>query len=49
MKKFTGYKWWEHKNPTYRESSFRKGIQETIELKGQYDYFIKRENGRNTN
>lgn len=39
--KFTGYKWWEHKNPSYRESCFRKAIQETRELNAQYTYLIK--------
>jgi len=41
MKNFTGNKWWEHKNPDYKEACKRKAIREMIELKGQYDYFIK--------
>ena len=41
IKNFTGYRWWEQKNKPYRESCFRKSIQETIELKKNYDYFIK--------
>lgn len=44
MKFFTGYRWWEQKNKAYREACFRKSIQETIELKGKYDYFIKQTN-----
>mgnify|MGYP001084878718 CR=1 FL=1 len=43
-KAFTGYRWWEQKNPAYREACFRKSIKETIELKGKYDYFIKQTN-----
>jgi len=38
---FTGYKWWEHKNPAYREACFRKAVQETTELNRQYVYLIK--------
>jgi hypothetical protein len=41
MKNFTGYKWWEQKNPAYKEACRRQAIKETIKLKGQYDYFIK--------
>jgi hypothetical protein len=37
----TGYRWWEQKNPSYREACRRQATNETIELKGQYDYFIK--------
>ena len=41
MKDFTGHRWWEQKNPAYRKACFNKAITETVELKGQYDYFIK--------
>ena len=37
-------KWWKQKNPAYRESCFRKAVKYTVELKGQYDYFIKTTN-----
>ena len=40
MKHFTGYRWWEHKNPSYKESCRRQAIRELIELKGKYDYFM---------
>jgi hypothetical protein len=40
MKGFTGFRWWEQKNPSYRESCRKQAIRETIELKGNYDYFI---------
>ena len=42
MNNFTGNKWWEHKNPSYRESCKRQAIRELIVLKSNYDYFIKR-------
>lgn len=29
MKSFTGYRWWEHKNPAYRKSCFRQAARET--------------------
>ncbi len=38
---FTGHKWWEHKNTSYREACFRKAIQETRELNSQYVYLMK--------
>lgn len=41
MKNFTGYKWWEHKNPAFKQACFNKALKETVELKKQYDYFIK--------
>ncbi len=41
MKGFTGDKYWEHKNPAYRESCFRKHCNELVILKGKYDFFIK--------
>jgi hypothetical protein len=44
MKNFTGNRWWEHKNPAYRKACERKAVQELIELKGQYDYFIRKTN-----
>jgi hypothetical protein len=44
IKNFTGYRWWEQKNKLYREDCFKKSLEETIELKGNYDYFIKKTN-----
>tara|TARA_R110000737_G_scaffold201389_1_gene220776 strand:+ start:404 stop:544 length:141 start_codon:yes stop_codon:yes gene_type:complete len=41
MKNFTGYKYWEQNNPAYREACRIQAYKELIELKGQYDYFIK--------
>ena len=41
MKNFTGNRWWEHKNPSYREACKRQATRELIELKGKYDYFVK--------
>ena len=41
MNGFTGFRWWDQKNKAYRESCRKKAIQETIELKINYDYFIK--------
>ena len=41
MNNFSGKRWWEQKNPAYRESCFRKSLKESVELKGKYDYFIK--------
>ena len=41
MKNFTGYRYWEQKNPAYREACKRQASKELIELKGEYDYFIK--------
>ena len=38
---FNSKKWWQQKNPSYREACFRKAVKDTVELKGQYDYFIK--------
>lgn len=29
MKSFTGYRWWEQKNPAYRKSCFRQAARET--------------------
>jgi len=46
MKNFTGYRWWEQKNPAYREACRRKASRELIELKIGYDYFIKQTNNR---
>ena len=40
----TGHRWWEQKNPAYRKSCFRKAVEETTELKGQFDFFIKQTN-----
>lgn len=40
-KKFTGYRWWEQKNPAYRKACFRQASRELIELNKQYTYFIK--------
>ncbi len=42
VKRFTGEKYWEHKNQAYKEACFNKFNDELVELKGQYDYFIKR-------
>jgi hypothetical protein len=42
MKGFTGFKWWEQENPAYRKACRRQASKELIELKGQYDYFIKK-------
>jgi hypothetical protein len=42
MKNFTGYKWWEQKNPSYREACKRQAVRETIELKEQYDVICSR-------
>ena len=44
MKNFTCYRWWEQKNPAYREASKRQASVELIEMKIEYDYFIKRTN-----
>ena len=44
MNSLTGHRWWEQKNPAYRESCKRQASKDTIELKGQYDYFIKQTN-----
>lgn len=44
MKSFTGYKWWEQKNPAYREACKQKASEELIELNGKYNYFIKQTN-----
>ncbi len=41
IKGFTGERWWEQKNPAYREACFRKASQELIEMNIGYDYFIK--------
>lgn len=46
MKNFTGYKWWEQKNPSYREACFRQAVKETVELKEQYDYFIEQKTSK---
>jgi hypothetical protein len=37
----TGYKWWEHKNPSYRESCRRQAIRDGVQFKSEYDFFIK--------
>jgi len=42
MKNFTGYKWWEQKNLSYREACKRQAVRETIELKEQYDVICSR-------
>jgi hypothetical protein len=42
MNNFSGYRWWEQKSEPYRESCRKKAIQETVELKGKFDYFIKK-------
>ena len=42
----TGYRWWEQNNPSYREACRRQSSRELIELKGQYDYFIKQTVGK---
>lgn len=42
IKGFTGKKWWEQKNPAYRKACQIKHFEEMAELKGKYDYFIKR-------
>lgn len=44
MKHFTGYRAWEQTNPAYREACKRQASKELLELKGQYDYFIKQTN-----
>ena len=49
MNNFTGNKWWEQKNPSYRESCKKQAIRELIISKGQYDYFIKRTSKVKTN
>ena len=41
---FTGYKWWQQKNEPYKECCFKKAVQETVDLKCKYDYFIKQTN-----
>jgi len=46
MNKFNGNRWWKQKNPAYREACRRKASRELIELKGQYDYFIKQTVGK---
>lgn len=46
MKNFTGNRWWEQKNPAYKEACKRKATAELVELKGQYDYFIKKTVGK---
>ena len=38
---FTGYRWWEQKNPSFRECCRKKATQELIEMKIGYDFFIK--------
>lgn len=41
MKAFSGHKWWEQKNPAYREACFRQAVRETIKINKNYNYFIK--------
>tara|TARA_R110002167_G_scaffold290181_4_gene495222 strand:+ start:170 stop:307 length:138 start_codon:yes stop_codon:yes gene_type:complete len=44
MGDFTGFRWWDQKNPAYRESCKKQASRETIELKSNYDYFITKTN-----
>ena len=45
----TGCKWWEHKNPAYRESCRRQAIRDNIQFKSEYDYLIKQTIDKNQN
>ena len=42
VKGFSGYRWWEQKNPSFRDACRRKASEELIEMKVEYDYFIKK-------
>lgn len=46
IKGFESNKWWEQKNPAFRQACFRLASKELIELKGKYDYFIKQTNNK---
>ncbi len=45
----TGYKWWEHKNPAYREACRLQAIRDNIQFKSEYDFFIKQTVNKNQN